>query len=148
MPTVHFEQNISINTFIEVWRSHLHASFGTFCVQNGQLFESQRDFKLSKDFKIGLFFLKNQRFYSFQTFFKYSLWLQKITNLNAKGAKRSMKMWAINFYKRFFKNILLLMNGLRSKIRSAHTYWLIPFFTTFCTMYWDRIEGMHYFLPL
>ena len=39
------------------------------------------------------------------------------------------------FYKKFFKNILLLMNGRRSKIRSVHTYGVsyIPFFATFCT---------------
>ena len=42
--------------------------------------------------------------------------------MGAKGAKRSVKMCTTNFYKIFFKNILLYMNGRLSKIRSVHTY--------------------------
>ena len=77
--------------------SHLYASFGTFWVQIGQLFEVQWDFKLWEEFEIDVIFLWKQRFDRFQTFFKDSLWLQKLTNLDAKGAKRSVKMWATNF---------------------------------------------------
>ena len=36
--------------------------------------------------------------------FKYSLWRKQLTNLDETGAKRSVKMWATNFYKIFFKN--------------------------------------------
>ena len=43
-------------------------------------------------------------------------------NFGVKGAKRSVQMWTTNFYKIFFKNILLYMNGRLSKIRSLHTY--------------------------
>ena len=97
-------------------------SFGTLFVQNGQLFEAQWDFKLSEEFEIDVIFLWKQRFYRFHTFFTYSLCLEKLTNFNAKGAKRSVKMWATNFCKSFFKNILLYMNGRLSKICSVHTY--------------------------
>ena len=97
-------------------------SFGTFCVQIGQVFKSRWDFIPSKNFEINLIFLKKQRFYRFQRFFKESLWLQKLTNLDAKGAKRSVKMWSTNLYQSFFKKILLLMNGRRSKLRSVHAY--------------------------
>ena len=45
-----------------------------------------------------------------------------MTNLGAKGAKRSVKMWTTNFYRSFWKNILLYMSSRLSKIRSEHTY--------------------------
>ena len=93
-------------TAIKVGSWHLYVSFGTFCVQFGQLFESQWDLKLSEEFESDVIFLQKQRFYRFQAFFKDSLCLQKLTNLDAKGAKRSVKMWAINFYQSFFTNIL------------------------------------------
>ena len=64
----------------------------------------------------------------------FKLCFQKLANLDTKCAKRSVKMWAINFYKSFSKKILLLMNGRWSKIRSLNSYGvsLIPFFATFC----------------
>ena len=52
---------------------------------------------------------------------RISLWNEKLTNLNAKSAKRSLKMWATNFKKSFFKNIVF-SNGRQSNIRSVHTY--------------------------
>ena len=45
-----------------------------------------------------------------------------MTNLDTKGSKRSVMMWATNFYKSFFKKKLSQMNGRLSKIRSVHTY--------------------------
>ena len=45
---------------------------GTFCVQIGQSFEAQWYFKLLKEFEIYVIFLRKQRFYRFQTFFKDS----------------------------------------------------------------------------
>ena len=83
---------------------------------------AQWDFKLSEKFEIDLIFLQKQRFYRFRTFFKDSLSFQKLTNLNVKGAKRSVKMRATNFYKSCFRNILCFMNGRRSNIRLVHTY--------------------------
>ena len=118
-PTVDVQQFFFEKNLTEVGSSHLCASFGTFCVQIGQLFEAQWAFKLSEEFEIDVIFLWKQRFYRFQTFFKDSPGLENLTNLDAKGAKRSAKMWATNFYKSFFKNILLYMNGRLSKIPSV-----------------------------
>ena len=67
------------------------------------------------------------RFVDFQTYFKDSLCLEKLTNLGLKGTKWSVKMWTTNFYKNFSKNILLYMSNQLSKIRSVHTdglFWL------------------------
>ena len=63
-----------------------------------------------------------KRFVDFQTYFKDSLWLKLLTNLDAQGAKISVKMWTTNFYRSFSKNIFLYMNSFLSKIRSVHTY--------------------------
>ena len=43
------------------------------------------------------------------------IWTQKVP-------KKSVKMWTTIFYKTFFKNILLYMNGRLSKTRAVHTY--------------------------
>ena len=67
------QQNIFEKTLMEDGSSHLYASFGTFCVQIGQLFEAQRDFKITEGFEIEVIFLRKQRFYRFQTFFEDSL---------------------------------------------------------------------------
>ena len=53
----------------EICSSHIYNSFGTFCVQIGQIFEAQLDFKLSEKFEIDVI-------YRFQTFFKDSLCLE------------------------------------------------------------------------
>ena len=104
--------------------SHIYASFDIICFQICQSFEAQWDFKLWEEFEKDLIFVRKQRFYRFQTFYKDSLCLQKLTNLDARGAKRSVKIWATNFYKSIFKNILLHKNSGLSKIRSVHTYWV------------------------
>ena len=53
--------------------------------------------------------------------FKDPLFLEKLINLDAKGAKRSVKMWAINFYMSFYENSLLYINdGQLSKFCSVH----------------------------
>ena len=49
-PTIHVQQNIFENTSVEVCNSHLHASFGTFCVKICQFVAAQRAFKHSKMF--------------------------------------------------------------------------------------------------
>ena len=53
--------------------------------------------------------------------FEVSLCLKKITNLSAKDAKRSVKMWTTSFCNNFCKNILLNLNGRLQKIRLVHT---------------------------
>ena len=45
-------------TLIEACSPHLYPSFGTFCVQIGQLFEAQRVFKISEEFEIDDIFLQ------------------------------------------------------------------------------------------
>ena len=47
-PTGLVQQNIFEKTLKEIDCSHFYASFGTFCVQIGQPFEAQWDFKLSE----------------------------------------------------------------------------------------------------
>ena len=112
--TVHVQQNIFEKTLIKVDSSHLCASFGTFYVQIGKLFESQWDFKLSEEFEIDVIFLRKH--------FSKTHCDSKNLPIWTKGAKRSAKMWATNFNKSFFKIILLYMNGRLLKIRSVLTY--------------------------
>ena len=135
-------QNIFEKTVIEVRSSYLYASFCTFYVQIGQVFEAQWDFKLSEEFEINDIFLPKQRFDHFPTFFKDSLCLEWYTNLDAKGVKRSAKILATNFYKSFWKNIFLYINGGLSKIRSVHTYVLKGFILVVST------EDISFILPL
>ena len=61
---------------MQVRSSHLYASFGTLCVQIGQLFEAQWDFELSEEFEFDVIFLRKQRFYRFHKFFKDTLCLE------------------------------------------------------------------------
>ena len=67
-PTVHVKQYTFEKNYTKNSSSHLYASFGTFCVQIGPLFEEQWDFKI---------------FSCFHTFFK-----------DAKGVKRSSHFYA------------------------------------------------------
>ena len=82
-PIIHVQQNIFEKILIEVDSSNIYASFGSFCVQIGYLFETQYDFDFSEEFEIGGIFLRKQRF------FKDSLhcaskngpiWTQKVPN--------------------------------------------------------------------
>ena len=50
-PTVHVQLNIFGKTLIKVCSLHLYASFGTFCVQIGQLLVPQWVFKHSEEFR-------------------------------------------------------------------------------------------------
>ena len=50
-PTAHVQLNIFGKTLIEVYSLHLYASFGTFCVQIGQLLVPQWVFKHSEEFR-------------------------------------------------------------------------------------------------
>ena len=56
--------------------------------------------------------------------------------MDVKGPKRSVKVWANNFYKNFFKNIVLYMNGQPSNICSLHTYVMhrMFYFEWYCTL--------------
>ena len=60
---------------------------------------------------------------------KYSLCLEKLPNLDAKGAKRSVNLWSLS------RNVLFYINGRLSNIRSIHTY-VLPrtvYFDWICT---------------
>ena len=81
-PAVNVQQNIFEKTHVEIGRSHLYASFGTFYVQIGQLFAAQwvilniRLFKNNpKNSEIDIF-LRWEWFVVFQTYFKDSLCLE------------------------------------------------------------------------
>ena len=67
--------------------------------------------------------------------FKDSLWREWLTNFDAKGAKRSVKMWTTNLYKIFFQKycVLVYMNARLSKICSVHKYVILR------TVYFGRI---------
>ena len=55
-------------------------------------------FKIQKNSVIGDISLWWQRFFDFQTKFEKVLYLELLTNLGTKCAKRSVKMWRINLY--------------------------------------------------
>ena len=66
--------------------------------------------------------------------------------MDAKGAKRSVKMLTTNFYKSFSKNILLYMSIRLSKIRTVHTYAMhrTVYFGWICMLsdhYWVILRG-------
>ena len=50
-PTAHVQQNIFVKTLVEACSLHLYASFGTFCIQIGQLFAPQWVFKHTEEFR-------------------------------------------------------------------------------------------------
>ena len=78
-----------------VGSSHLYASFGTFCAVKLVNYSRHSEIlNFRKNSKSTSFFPSKLRFSLFQTFFKASMGLQKLTNLDAKGVKRSVKMWA------------------------------------------------------
>ena len=118
-PIAHVQQNIFGKTHKEVRSPLLYASFGTFCVQIGQLFAPlhSESLNIRKNSEIDDIFLRRQQIVNFQTYFKDSLCLEYLTNFGVKGAKRSIKMCTTNFYKSFSKNILLYMSSRLSKIR-------------------------------
>ena len=82
----------------------LLASFASILVTYSRHSES---LNIRKNSEIDDIFLGRQLIVEYQTYFKDSLCLQKLTNLDAKDAKRSVKMWTTNFYKSFPKNMLL-----------------------------------------
>ena len=116
-PTVHVQQNDFEKTFIEVCIPHLYDSFGTFWAQIGQLFEAQWVWSMFGNQQIAAIEGKCRRFRNSSECLKnhcaannWQIWTQ------------SVKMWITNFYKSFFKNILLYMNGGLSKFRWVNKY--------------------------
>ena len=71
-----------------------------------------------------LFSKENDVNFEFFRKFNISLCLKKLINLNAKGAKWSVKIWATNFFISFFKNILLYTDSQNHEsILLVHMYW-------------------------
>ena len=87
-PTAQAQQTIFEKTLIEVCSPHLYASFGTFCVQIGQLFVAQWVFKHSEEFR-------NQRhFASIWAISRFSNIHQRVTLpriIDQFGRKRCQK---------------------------------------------------------
>ena len=72
-PTVHVQQNIFEKTLIDVGSSHFYASFGSFYVQIGQLFEAQWVFEICMKTVKSLFSKENYVDFEFFRKFKVSL---------------------------------------------------------------------------
>ena len=88
--TVNFYENTFEKLRRKICSPNIYASFGTFCVKIGQLFESQWAFQECLNIDKSLFSKENVA--DFRRMFKDSLRLETLTNLDAKGAKRSVKM--------------------------------------------------------
>ena len=68
-----------------------------FCVQGGQSFEAQWDFKLSEDFEINDIFLRTQRFDRFKTVLKYPLCLKNLLFSVLFANKESSYLLMVSF---------------------------------------------------
>ena len=75
----------------EVFSPCLYASFGTFCAQIGQSFEAQWVFEVCLEIKKSLLSKENVVDFGILGMFKYLLCRDQLTNLDAKGIKRSVK---------------------------------------------------------
>ena len=75
-PTVRVQQDIFEKILVEDSSSHLYASFGTFCVQIGQLFEAQWVFEKCLKLVKSLFSKENDVDFEFFRKFKVSLYLE------------------------------------------------------------------------
>ena len=89
-PTVHAPQIYFEKTLIKAGSSHLYASFGTFCVQIGQLFEVQWVFEKYMKAVKSLISKENDVDLEFYRKFKVSLRLDWLTNLDSKEAKEDV----------------------------------------------------------
>ena len=76
-----------------------------FCVQIGQSFEARWVFKHSEEFRNWRHFASIAAICRFSNILQRFTEPRKIDNLDAKGAKRSVEMWATNFYMSFSKII-------------------------------------------
>ena len=104
-----------------VCSSYLHASFGTFWVQNRQLVEAKCVFKHSEDFEIVAFFLRKRVFVNFEAFFKDSLTLEYLTNLDLKCAKKKREDVGYKLLSEDFQNSYVV-NELQAVKFPLHAY--------------------------
>ena len=75
---------------------------------------------IRKNCEIVGIFLRWQRFVEFQTCFKDSLCREHLINLDAKDAKRSVKMWTTNFFKCFFNVYLMTILLVQENKSGGH----------------------------
>ena len=117
-------------------RARAHLNLEPFFVKIGQIFAAQWVFKHSKEFRNQRHFPSMTAICRFSSILQRLIVTRKLDRLYVKGAKRSMKMWTINFYQSFSINILLYMNGRLSKIRSVHKYIMhrMFYFEWYCTL--------------
>ena len=96
-----------------------NVSFASKLVNNSIHRESMNNRENSK---IARIFLRKRRNVDFHSVFKDSLWLESLTNLDVKGAKRMLLNWLQVSARFFFKNVIFYVNARLSKIRSLHKY--------------------------
>ena len=127
-PTVHVQQNI-FEKLLKELVAHvftvLLAHLASKLVNHSRHSET---LKLSDEFVIDAIFLRKQRLYRFQTFFKDSLSLEKLTYLDVKDAKRSVNIWGTIFYKIFFRKYLVVHE--RSAVKNL-----------FSTYVWSKVDS-------
>ena len=102
--TIHEQQDIFEKSLIEVGSSHLYASFGTFCTQICQLFETQWHFEFVWKSTNRCHRREMSPISAIFQMFKVSLSREYLTNLDAKYAKISVRLWTTNYYKSFVKH--------------------------------------------
>ena len=115
-PSVCVQQNIFEQTLIEVGSLNLYASFGISAsklVNYSRRSVSLWTFARSPNRR---HFLSKTAICRCSSILKGSRCLRKLTNLDAKGANRSVKMWATFVYKSFYKNTLLFTNCGLAKV--------------------------------
>ena len=112
----------------KIWSPSIR-SYIILALVNGKNSRHSESLNTRKMSEIDDIFLRYQQFFGFQTYFSKShcTVTPKIDQFGRKrcGTKKRVKMLATqtNFYKSFFKNILLHLNGrLQSKICSVNTY--------------------------
>ena len=68
--------------------------------------------------------------------FKDALPFERSTNLDVKGTKKSVKMWASKLYKGFPKDVYITGTAGCQKICSLHTYFMhrMVYFEWYCTL--------------
>ena len=95
---IHIQQNMFYRTLIKVCSLHLYISLGTFLVNSSRHSESLKYAWKSTN---RCYLRKMSSISEFFRMFNDSLCLEWLTNLDAKGAKRSVKIWTKNYYKSF-----------------------------------------------
>ena len=130
-PTVRAQQNIFEKNYTEVRSPHHYASYWHLLGPNWLIIRSLNYVRKSTN---RCYRRKMSSISKFFCMVKDTLCREWLTNLDAKGTKRSVWMWPIDFHKMIFENILFHTNFGLSKIRSVHRYVLKGFFLMVSTV--------------